>query len=143
MTHRPRITDESVLARWMGLEIARMNEGVVEGQRTLSSLLAEERPAARTRAGAEYLFDRGALSRLGDGLPDDLGKVLKIPILFYLAMDVPDSCYLDDATAVRALQALGELGEGRHLTDGRLWVSRAIAYAIARRYPTAVQFAVR
>jgi len=143
MTDRARITDETVLARWMGLEIARMNEGVVEGRKTLTSLLTEERPAARTRGGAEYLFDRNALSRLGGGLADDLRKVLKIPILFYVTMDVRDSCYLDDEVAVRALQSLGELGEGRHLTDGRLWVSRAIAYAIARRFPTLVQFALR
>jgi hypothetical protein len=27
-------------------------------------------------------------------------------------------------------------------TNGRLWVARAIAYAIARRYPTAIQVAM-
>lgn len=57
-------------------------------------------------------------------------------------MDVRDSCYLTDEIAVKALQALGDLGEGRRLTNGRLWVARAIAYAIARKYPTAIQFAM-
>jgi hypothetical protein len=43
---------------------------------------------------------------------------------------------------VQALRALGDLGEGRRLSGGRLWVARALAYAIARKYPTAVQFAM-
>jgi len=57
-------------------------------------------------------------------------------------VDVTDSCYLTDETAVRALQALGDLGMGRRLTDGWLWVARAIAYTMVRKYPTAIQFAM-
>ena len=57
-------------------------------------------------------------------------------------MDVRDSCSLTDGTAVKALQALGDLGDGRRLTEGRLWVARAIACAIARKDPTAIQFAM-
>jgi hypothetical protein len=69
-------------------------------------------------------------------------KALKILPLFFFNVDVRDSCYLTDETAVHALRALGDLGEGRRLAKGRLWVARAIAYAIARKYPTAIQFAM-
>ena len=139
MTRR-RITEESVLTRWMGMEIARINDSVVAGRKTLASLLADERPAARTKGGGEYSFNRGILASLGDWLPEGIRRTLKLPILFFFDVDVRDSCYLTDETAVQALQALGDLGEGRRLRDGRLWVARAIAYAIARKYPTAVQF---
>jgi uncharacterized protein (UPF0216 family) len=142
MTRRPRITDESVLTRWMGMEITRINDSIVSERKTLASLLSEERPAARTKAGRDYPFDRDALASLGDRFPEETRKALKLPILFFVDMDVRDSCYLTDETAVRALQLLGELGEGRRLTGGRLWVGRAIAFAIARKYPTAVQFAM-
>lgn len=57
-------------------------------------------------------------------------------------MDIRDSCYLTDEIAVEALQALGALGEGRTLTNYQLWVALAIAYSIARKYPTAIQFAM-
>jgi len=51
MTHRPRITGESVLTRWIGMEIARINDSVVGGRKTLASLLAEENPHGRTKGG--------------------------------------------------------------------------------------------
>jgi hypothetical protein len=140
MTRRPRITEESVLTRWMGMEIARINDSVVAGRRGLADLLAEEDPGAVTRGGGEYHFSRETLATLAGQLPGKTRADLKLPILFFLDMDVRDSCYLADETAVEALRALGDLGEGRKVTEGRLWVSRAIAYAIARKYPTAVQF---
>jgi hypothetical protein len=31
----------------------------------------------------------------------------------------------------------------RRLTDGKLWVSRAIVYAIMKKYPTAIQIVMR
>jgi uncharacterized protein (UPF0216 family) len=141
MSRRPRITEESVLTRWMGMEVARINEGIVAVRKPLATLLAEERPAARTKGGGEHRFDPEILATLGDKLPGDLRQTLKLPILFFFDADVRDSCYLSDETAVGALRILGEIGEGRRLLDGRLWVSRAIAFAIARRYPTAIQFA--
>jgi uncharacterized protein (UPF0216 family) len=142
MTHRPRITEESVLTRWMGMEIARINDGVVAGRKTLPSLLAEENPQGRTKGGGEYHFSRETLAVLGERLDEETRKVLKLPVIFFFNVDVRDSCYLTDEIAVKALQVLGDLGEGRRLTNGRLWVARAIAYAIARKYPTAIQFAM-
>jgi uncharacterized protein (UPF0216 family) len=142
MTRRPRITEESVLTRWMGMEIARINDSVVAGQKTLASLLSEENPIARTKGGGEYHFSRETLAFLGERLDEGTRKALKLPIIFFFDVDVRDSCYLTEETAVRALQALGDLGEGRRITKGRLWVARAIAYAITQKYPTAIQFAM-
>jgi uncharacterized protein (UPF0216 family) len=140
MTHRPRITEESVLTRWMGMEIARINDSVVAVRRNLADLLAGENPRAVTRGSSEYHFSRETLSTLASQLPEEIRGSLKLPILFFFDLDIRDSCYLRDETAVEALRALGDLGEGRRVTGGRLWVSRAIAFAIARKYPTAVQF---
>jgi uncharacterized protein (UPF0216 family) len=142
MTRRPRITEESVLTRWMGMEVARINDSVVAGRKTLAVLLAEESPMAVTRGGGEYHFNREVLSALADRLPGEIRGTLNLPILFFIDVDVRDSCYIADETAVQALRALGDLGEGRRLSGGRLWVARALAYAIARKYPTAVQFAM-
>jgi hypothetical protein len=142
MTHHPRITEESVLTRWMGMEIARINDGVVAGRKTLALLLAEESPKAGTKGGGEHHFRRETLATLGERLDEETRKALKLPIIFFFSMDVRDSCYLTDEIAVKALQVLGDLGAGRVLTNGRLWVARAIAYAIAQKYPTAIQFAM-
>jgi uncharacterized protein (UPF0216 family) len=142
MTHRPRITEESVLTRWLGMEVARINDSIVAGRRSLADLLAEEDPKAVTRGGGEYHFSRETLATLAGRLPEGTRRTLKLPLLFFSDMDVRDSCYLTDETAVEALRALGDLGEGRRVTGGRLWIARAIAFSIARKYPTAVQFAM-
>ena len=135
MSHRPRITEESVLTRWMGMEIARINDSVVAVRKTPALLLTEENPGARTKGGGDYHFSRETLATLGERLNEETRKALKLPIIFFFDMDIRDSCYLTDEIAVQALQALGDLGEGRRLTKGRLWVARAIAYAIARKLP--------
>lgn len=142
MTYRPRITEETVLTRWMGMEIARINDSVVAGRKTLALLLTAENPRARTKGGGDYHFSREALAPLGAGLTEQTRNAPKLPIIFFFILDIRDSCYLIDETAVKALQDLGDLGFGRRLTNGRLWVARAIAYAIARKYPTAIQFAM-
>jgi hypothetical protein len=44
-----------------------------------------------------------------------------------------------DETALAALQLLGEVSTLRTFEGGRFWVARPIAYAIMKKYPTAVQ----
>ncbi len=118
MTHAPRITDESVLTRWMGLEIAKMNEGVVTQRKSLAVLLAEKDPLSVTKKGEAYHFDPSVIATLGKALPEDLQRRLRLPILFYASPDVPDSCMCPDETALAALQAAGR-GEHPAYLRGR------------------------
>lgn len=142
MSWRPRIDEESVFRRWMGIEAARLRQGLVEDRKRLSVLLAEEEPQAVTKAGEPYRFDKEMIELFGEQVPAVLHRRLRLPITFRFSPDVPGSCYLNDEAAVQALQALGEISELRRMHDGKLWVGRAIAYAIGRKFPTAVQFAI-
>ena len=139
MTHPPSITDESVLVRWMGLEIAKMNEGVVSQRKSPALLLSEKDPVSVTKKKEIYHFDPSVIATLGKALPEDLQRQLRLPVLFYSSPDVPDSCMCPDETALAALQVLGEVSSLRTFEGGRFWVSRPIAYAIMKKNPTAVQ----
>jgi len=139
MTHPPRITDEFVLSRWMSMEIGKINEGLVRDRKPLADLLLEQTPSAITKKGEPYSFDRSVLALLGQKLPGELHRRLRLPILFFMSPDVPDSCWCMDPAAFDALVHLGEISSMRLLQDGKFWVSRAIVYAILQRYPTAVQ----
>ncbi len=139
MTHPPRITDESVLARWMSMEIGKINEGVVQDRKPLSLLLDEKIPRSTTKNGEPYFFDRNVIAALGKELPGEIHRRLRLPMLFFMSPEVPDSCWCADAAAFEALITLGEISRLRTMEGGRFWISRAIAYAIARKYPTAVQ----
>jgi hypothetical protein len=118
MSYPPRITDESVLVRWMGLEIAKMNEGVVTQRKSLAVLLAEKDPVSNTKKGDKYHFDPSEIAILAAQAP---GPVCP------------------DETALAVLQLLGEVSTLRTFEGGRFRVSRPIAYAIMKKYPTAVQ----
>lgn len=139
MTHAPRITDESVLQRWIGIEVAKMNQGIVRERKRLSVLLAEETPQSVTKGGGPYSFDRSVLAALAAGLPEELHRQLRLPVFFYASPDTPDSCSCPDASALEAFQRLGEVSTLRTMQGDRFWVSRPIAYAILKKYPTAVQ----
>ena len=136
---RPQLSDESVLKRWMALEMGKINDGVVARRRRLSELLSEDHPASVTRNGSEFAFDRGVIRTLGAELPPRLHPQLKLPVIFFFDSTVPDSCALTDEVALEAFQILGELSRFREFTGGKLWVGRAIVYAIMRKYPTAIQ----
>ena len=139
MTHAPRISDESVMNRWIGLEIARLNEGIVRERKSLSLLLEEEKPVAMTKKGELHVFDRDVIRNLGEVLPKDLHRRLRLPVQFFCSPSVPDSCSCPDAEALHALQLLGEVSTLRTMQCDRFWVSRPIVYAIMKKYPTAVQ----
>lgn len=136
------VPDESVLRRWLQLEIGRINEGMVTERKRLSVLLREESPRTITRNDEVYRFDPGVVRVLGDALPRELHARLRLPIQFRQRIDVPDSWYLEDEVAVRVFQIMGDLSPMRRMHDNRLWVSRPIAASIIRKYPTAVQVVV-
>lgn len=123
----------------MALEMGKINDGVVARRRRLSELISEERPVSVTRDGAEFVFDREVIRILGEKLPPRLHPRLKLPVIFFFDSTVPDSCLLTDEVALEALQTLGELSRFREFSGGKLWVGRAIVYAIMRKYPTAIQ----
>ncbi|HOX34724.1 MAG TPA: DUF61 family protein [Methanoregulaceae archaeon] len=139
MPYPPRIPDESVLSRWIGLEVSRMNEGLVRERLPLALLLSSEKPSSVTRNGELYQFDRDLIENLEKVLPDDLRHRLKLPIFFYLASDTPDSCSCPDEAALSVLQLLGEINPLRTMQGERFWISRPIVYAIQKKYPTMIQ----
>jgi uncharacterized protein (UPF0216 family) len=143
MNDRPSISDEGVMMRWMQLELGRINRGVVAERKRLSDLLIEDRPAAVTKDGKEYRFDKDTLAAFASGIPETLQRRLKMPVLFYCTADVPDSCMLTDEAAVEALRAKSEISPLRSFENGRLWLSKPIAFAILRKYPTLFQLVLR
>ena len=114
-------------------------KGSYRTKKSLSVLLGEEAPRATTKKGGMYYFEKGIIAARGTKLPRELHARLKLQILFFLSPDVPDSCSCTDEAAFDALKLLGEISELRPMPEGRWWVSRAIAYAIMHKYPTAVQ----
>lgn len=139
MQDRRSLDDDSVLMRWMRTEINKINEGIVFERKSLAQLLLEEKPTAKTKAGKDHFFDTATLRNLSEKLPKNLHDKLKMPILFFFDNQVPDSCYLNDAHALQALQTMGEISRLRTMQQGKLWVGKSIAYSIMKKYPTAVQ----
>ncbi|MDP2218041.1 MAG: DUF61 family protein [Methanolobus sp.] len=72
-------------------------------------------------------------------LPPELHHKQKLPIVYFYSPNVPDSCYLNDFHALHALQVLGELSKLHRMQLGKVWVGRAIAYSIMKKYPTAIR----
>lgn len=142
MTFGPPVSDESVLMRWMAFEMGKINDGVVADRRRLSDLVRELPPASITRGGREYAFNKNTIRILWERLPESLRYRLKLPLLFFFNSTVTDSFMLADATALEALQSLGELSDMREFIGGRVWVGRAIVFAIMGRYPGAIQIMV-
>ena len=107
MTFRPPVSDESVLMRWMALEMGRINDGVVAERKRLSELIRDPKPSSVTRGGKEFAFDKNTIRLLGERLPVSLHTRLKLPIIFYFDSTVEDSFFLTDSAALEALQLLG------------------------------------
>jgi uncharacterized protein (UPF0216 family) len=123
----------------MRTELARMNAGIVVERKSLARLRAEEHPSAKTKNGSIHVFDRQVLERLAQALPAAVQQNLLLPILFHADMDVPGNLALTDPVALCALQELGELSSLRTMREGRIWIASPIAYALTRKYPTAIQ----
>lgn len=133
--------NDRVLQRWFRLEANRMNDGIAAERPTLAALLEADRPISVTRGGDEYRYDSAVLRAIAGRLPPGLLRRLRLPIICFTSMDVPDSCSITDRYAFEALQALGEISTMREFVDGRVWIGRAIAYGLVATYPTAVQVA--
>jgi uncharacterized protein (UPF0216 family) len=132
-------SDESVLKKWMAIEMGRMNDAVVSERRRLSDLLLEKNPSALTRKGKDFSFDCSMLQQLDQRLPEELRRRLLLPVIFYFDSRLADSCFMTDETAMKVFQTLGELSALRTMTNGKLWIGRAIVFAMIRKYPTMIQ----
>ncbi len=143
MTDRPRPHDEAVLMRWMRLEIGKINAGIVAERKTLRRLLEEEIPSSTTKGEDEYRFDASVIADLGERLPQDLHRRLKLPMFFYFDMTVMDSGFLADEAAADALRHLGAISHLRRMREGKLWIARPIVYDLMHRYPTVIQVVMR
>jgi uncharacterized protein (UPF0216 family) len=139
----PELSDESVLRKWMAIEMGKINDGVVAERPRLSRLISSDCPEAVTRNGKEYRFDEATLRLLDEKLPPGLKETLKVPIIFYFDSNIADSCFLTDGVALESLQVLGELSRLRTMNEGKLWVGRAIVYSLMRKYPSVIQIMMR
>ncbi|WP_440951905.1 DUF61 family protein [Methanococcoides sp. FTZ1] len=139
MSGRLPDSDDSILMRWVRVEIGKINKEIVAERKPLSQLLKEDIPSAKTKGGDDHLFDKKVLEVLAEQLPSELHDRLRLPILFFLDNRVEDSSFLNDETAVKALQIMGELSMLRSFEKGKLWVGKSIAYSIMKKYPTVIQ----
>ena len=57
----------------MGIEAARLRQGLVEDRKRLSVLLSEEEPQATTKSGEPYLFDKAMIALFGENVPPHCG----------------------------------------------------------------------
>lgn len=133
-----RVVDEDVLKRWMSLELGSVHDGLVPSAIPLSALLSMDEPVAQTKGGDAHRFDEDALAAVAAAVPEELHDRLKLPISVYLDRDAKGNVYVKDEAAIAALKALGEVD--REPRDGKLWMGRALAVDLAKRYPSLVQF---
>jgi uncharacterized protein (UPF0216 family) len=124
------------------MEYRKLNQNTVANPIRLEELLKMPKPAAVTRGGEEYLFDTDTLHRFSEKVPTDLYKRLRLPIIFFTDTRIADSCYLADKHAFEALTKSGDLNPLYRLRDGKLWLSKPLAFDLANKYPTLVQFVV-
>ena len=143
MTDRPRISDESVLTRWMTLEISKINRDVVTTRKPLAELAGMDPPVLQTKGGGQYRFNKETLLALRKTLPEDLSRHLLLPVLCYFDSAVGDSCFITDSYAADALKILGEISDMREMADGRLWIGKTIVFAVMRKYPSIIQIVMR
>ena len=136
-----RVVEEGTLAKWFGLEMARVQEGFVPRARPLADLLLEDHPSAPTRSGEFHVFDKAVLQRFHDAMGAFDRRRLRLPLTFYVDKDMPDDAYLTEEIAVRLLKALGEIPAGKEPREGRLWLAHTNARLLAQRHRGAFQFA--
>ena len=127
--------------RWISFELGRLNAGLVVEKKSLAHLLAEPRPACRTREGDEHTFDRPALERLASVLTPKETEALRLPITLIVSVDLVDSAYLTDELAAKALRAVEKFDRAFPFRDGRMVLPHSLAMDLVRRQGGAVQLA--
>ena len=131
--------NESAMKKWFKFEMARLNSGIVIKKKALRELVKEESPKTEAKDKSVYYFNRDALLRLKNELPEDMYSIM-LPISFYTTLDVRGSVYVADKSSLLVLRSLGEVPEDTELIEGRCWMSKALVMDMMRKWPTIFQF---
>lgn len=134
------VVDKDRLKRWMNLEIRKTNQATVTTKERLGELIHQEDPSLERRDGSPHTFDPEALERLYEALSPFTRAELELPITFYLSHKAADNCYVQDDTAIRALEQIDVARTSPR--EGKLWMSTPLARAFARDWPTIAQFLI-
>ena len=127
--------------RWISFELGRLNAGLVVEKKSLSRLLAEPRPAFRTREGDEHPVDPAALARLASVLSRDDADAIRLPLTLIFSTELGDSVYLTDELGAKALRAIEGFDRAFPFRDGRMILPQSLAMDLVRRYGGIVQLA--
>lgn len=127
--------------RWIALELGRLNAGLVVERRTLESLLADPRPACRTREGDEHPFDPEALRRLAGTLSREEREGLRLPITVFVTGDLEDTAYVAEELGAKAIRAAEGFGPAFPYRNGRMYLPHSLALDVVRRSGGTVQLA--
>jgi len=140
-THESVVVAPGSIDRWISFELGRLNAGLVVEKKSLTRLLAEPRPAFRTREGDEHPVDPAALARLASALSRDEADAIRLPLTLIVSTDLRDSAYLTDELGAKALRAIEGFDRAFPFRDGRMILPQSLAMDLVRRYGGIVQLA--
>ena len=127
--------------RWLGLELGRINAGLVVQRKSLAQLRKEDRPACVTRDGGEHMFDRAALDRLAAAVTGDEAEDLRLPITLFATGELQDHVYVSEELAAKALRALENYGAAFPFRGGRMYLPHSLAVDLIYRSGGTIQLA--
>jgi len=128
-----------ILEKFLGKEIQMLNRSLVVNRKTINELLKECLPFAVTREKAQHAFDRKAIQKAAEHLPEYIRDEIKFPIFFFIDLEVPGECFLHDRIEAEFVKRIGGL-KGYGFRKGRMWMSKVVANKISREYPTLFQY---
>ncbi|HYS71989.1 MAG TPA: DUF61 family protein [Thermoplasmata archaeon] len=129
--------DPRVVDVWMRWEFDKLNAGIVQRPRTLSSLLRGE--TLQTREGEAYHVERPILERLAAACSSEEAGRLRLPVSVHFSADVADAAFVIDALAADVLRRLEGWGPAYPFRDGRMWLPHSLAVDLLFRYGGALQ----
>lgn len=129
------------LDRWISLELGRINAGLVVERKRLAVLLADPRPACRTREGDEHAFDPAVLRRLAEALTREEAEDLRLPITVFVTGDLKDEAYVAEELAAKALRTTEGYGPAFPFREGRMYLPHSLAVDLVRHSGGTVQLA--
>jgi uncharacterized protein (UPF0216 family) len=130
--------NESAMEKWFKFEIARLNSGIVTKKKPLNELVKEESPKVEAKDGSIYFFNKDALLKLKNDLPESSHSI-RLPISFYTSLEVKGSAYVADIQSFVLLKHLGEVPKNAELVEGRYWMGKTLLTDMMKRRPTVFQ----